>query len=382
MFRDEHPRTHIDWCITAVDWFPRGGRGGRAAAEASADTALLSSRGSNFQNDLRTALARELPGQLELYEQWLTPTRLSAPEQDTAFLDYLRALFANHPLDLVISLGGPAANFLQQYHQSPFATTPELLADVEARRVGPEDPRSQRAVAAVSINLRVLVENVLRVLPHTRHFFVVIGNAPNESYWASQIQDALQPFGSRLDVHFLNDQPFDALLRRVGSLPSHSAILFASLSPTARGIPQDPNVALEKLDTAADAPLFSYTDAYLGRGIVGGPLISSEQYSRAMTDAAVRILRGEAASAIKTPAVTFGVPQYDWRELKRWHISRSVLPPGSLVRFAERSVWAQYRWLIISVAIVVLLQSLLIFDLLYERRRRHEAEGVCSPTPG
>lgn len=332
--------------------------------------------GDQFSKDLRAALDRELPGQLELYDQWLISTRFATPGQDSAFVDYLRALFADHPLDLIIASGAPAANFLQLHRQSLFANTPELMTDVEERRVGPEGPRSQEAIVATSVDLLVLVDNVLRLLPKTAHLFVVIGNSPDDRYWVGQIQESLQPFNNRLSVQFLNDLPFDAMLGRVASLPSHSAILFAPLSPTVSGIPEDENVALARLHAVANAPMFSYTDAYLGKGIVGGPLLSSQQYARDMTDVAVRILRGEPASAIKTPTITFGIPQYDWRELRRWHISTSALPPGSVIRFVERSVWDQYRWLIIAVAIVVLLQSLLIFDLLYERRRRHEAEGV------
>lgn len=331
--------------------------------------------GDLYSEDLRAALDRELPGQLELYEQWLVSARFTTPKEDLAFVDYLRALFADHPLDLIITLGAPAANFLQQYRQSLFPRTPELLADVEERKVAPES-QPQEAVAAASVSFPIVVDNILRLLPNTKHLFVVIGNSPIERYWVDQIQGSLQPFKNRLTLGFLNDLPFDEVLKQVGSLPPHSAIFYVLLSPAVSGIPADENLALARLNAAANAPMFSYADAYLGKGIVGGPLLSGEEYVKEMADVAVRTLRGEPPSAIKTPTLTFGLPQYDWRELKRWHISTSALPPGSVIRFVEKSVWEQYRWLILTVAIVVLLQTLLIFDLLYERRRRHEAEGV------
>ena len=330
--------------------------------------------GDLYSKDLRAALERELPGQLELYEQWLISARCPSPREDSAFVDYLRALFADHPLDLIITLGAPAANFLQQHHQSLFTHTPELLADVEQRRVASQ--QSQEAVVAISFDVAGVVENILRVRPQTKHLFVVIGNSPNEKYWVDQLRAALQPFSDRFTSSFLNDIPFDELLKRAGSLPVDSAIFYVLLSPTVSGIPADEDAALARLHAAANAPIFSYTDAYLGKGIVGGPLVSGEGHVRDMTNAAVRILRGEAASTIKTPVRTFGVPEYDWRELQRWHISESTLPPGSVIRFIEKTVWAQYRWLIWAVTLLVLLQSLLIFDLLREHRRRHEAEAV------
>jgi hypothetical protein len=45
-------------------------------------------------------------------------------------------------------------------------------------------------------------------------------------------------------------------------------------------------MALTSLHAVANAPMFSYLDAYLGRGIVGGPLISVKQAA----GVAVRIL--------------------------------------------------------------------------------------------
>jgi signal transduction histidine kinase len=333
--------------------------------------------GDLYSKDLRAALDRELPGQLELYEQWLVSARFPTPREDSAFVDYLRALFADHPLDLIITLGAPAANFLQTHHQSLFTNTPELLGDVEQRRVAPvSSQQPQEAVVAISLNVAAVIENILRVRPQTKHLFVVIGNSPNEKYWVGQFRDALQPFSDRFTSSFLNDLPFDELLKRAGSLPSASAIFYVLLSPTVSGIPADENAALAQLHAAANAPIFSYTDVYLGKGIVGGPLVSGEGHVKDMADVAVRILRGEAASTIKTPARSLGRPQYDWRELQRWHIDRSALPAGSVIRFVEKTVWEQYRWLIWAVILVVLLQSLLIFDLLHERRRRHAAETV------
>ena len=35
-------------------------------------------------------------------------------------------------------------------------------------------------------------------------------------------------------------------------------------------------------------------------------------------------------------------PIFDWRQLQRWNISESRLPPGSEVRFRNPDVWQQY----------------------------------------
>jgi signal transduction histidine kinase len=65
----------------------------------------------------------------------------------------------------------------------------------------------------------------------------------------------------------------------------------------------------------------------------------------------------------------------DWRQLKRWNISESRLPPGSEVRFREFSLWEQYRWQIIAVLAILLAQATMITWLVLEQRRRRIAEA-------
>jgi hypothetical protein len=92
-------------------------------------------------------------------------------------------------------------------------------------------------------------------------------------------------------------------------------------------------------------------------GIVGGPMLSSEEVGRRMASAAVRILNGETPGGLKIPPVVPGAPQYDWRELQRWKISESQLPAGSMIRFREPTVWKQYRRQIAFISALILYKA-------------------------
>jgi len=68
------------------------------------------------------------------------------------------------------------------------------------------------------------------------------------------------------------------------------------------------------------------------------------------------------------------VPTFDWRQVQRWNIDPSLLPPGSDIRFKVPTAWELYRWYIVSALSLLALQSLLIAGLVFERRRRRQAE--------
>jgi C4-dicarboxylate-specific signal transduction histidine kinase len=88
----------------------------------------------------------------------------------------------------------------------------------------------------------------------------------------------------------------------------------------------------------------------------------------------LRILGGEKPAAIPITEGDFIKPVFDWRQLQRFGISESSLPPGSDIRFRQPSIWEQYRWQMITGAAAIVLQSLMISGLLIERKRRRTIE--------
>ena len=67
-------------------------------------------------------------------------------------------------------------------------------------------------------------------------------------------------------------------------------------------------------------------------------------------------------------------PIFDWRELERWGIPESRLPPGSVVRYRAPSLWQEHKGAVLSAVGVLAVQSLLIVALLHQGRARRRAE--------
>ena len=142
----------------------------------------------------------------------------------------------------------------------------------------------------------------------------------------------------------------------------------------AAGVVHETGNALKKVASRANAPIFTYDDSYFDGAIVGGPMFSMLEGSRIAATVATRILDGEKAGDIKTPPMKYASPKYDWRQMQRWGISESDLPPGSSIYFKPRTAWETYRWQIVTICAAIALQGGLIMLLLFERRRRHLAE--------
>ena len=341
---------------------------------------MLHSFGRDFKpwSDYARAIQSELDRQslwpLDLTEHSLIGARVDDDNLEGPFVAYLRALYAKQGLDLIISIGAPAAAFIQRHRQQLFPATPMLLAVVEQRRIQFSILTPNDAVVAVAIDYFGAIKNILQVLPNTNNVAVVIGNSPIENYWREEIGREVKPLADRIAFTWYDHLSFEDVLKQAAALPPHSAIFWELMIVDAAGITYEEGKALRRLHAVANAPIFSYTDAFFGGEIVGGPQVPVVEHGRRVAEVAVRILGGEKAGEIKTPPVGFGTPKFDWRQMQRWEISETRLPPGSEVHFRTPTAWERYRWQLTFISIAMLVQAGMIAWLVIERHNRRKAE--------
>jgi signal transduction histidine kinase len=329
---------------------------------------------SDYALSIRSELNRQSPWPLDITNHSVITARFEDDHPEAAFVEYLQALYAKQPLDLVVSIGAPAAAFVQRHRQQLFAASPMVFTMVERRRVDYSILTANDAVVPIRIDFLALVKNILQVLPETKNVAVIVGASPIEQFWRGEISKEVMPLADRVAFAFYDDLPFEDVLKLAAAPPPHSAILWESMIVDAAGVVYDGDAAFKRLHAVAKAPIFGYYEANIGEGLVGGPYAGVLDTSRATAAAAVRILSGEKPADLRITPIEFATPKFDWREMQRWGISQSQLPLGSIIDFRDLTAWEQYRWQITTAAIVILFQAGLITVLIYEHRRRRGAE--------
>ena len=329
---------------------------------------------ADYAETLRSEMSRQSKAPIDFQDHSLLTARLNDDTSDAPFIDYLHALYAEKAPDLIVALGGPAANFVQRYRPRLFPQTPMLFTGVEARRVQYDKLTDNDTVAAVAHDFPAAFETILQVLPRTKVIAVVNGASPNEVFWQGVLERELAPLSGRVELRWYNRLSFEDILKDAASLPPHSAIFWHLMSVDAAGVTHEANSALRRLSSAANAPIFSYLDIFFDGSIVGGSMHSVEEGSAVAAGAAIRILNGEKAGDIKVPPTRFTLPRFDWRQMQRFGITERDLPPGGTVYFRPPTLLEQYPGQIALIVGVLLAQAALISVLLHERRRRQLAE--------
>jgi signal transduction histidine kinase len=167
----------------------------------------------------------------------------------------------------------------------------------------------------------------------------------------------------------------DSLLTRLSSLPAHRIILYLSMLTDGSGRRLVPAEALSSIVAAANAPVYVFLDQYVGLGAVGGNVYTFESHGAQVASLGMQVLRGASPASVPIRELGAQVNLFDARQLRRWNLDETRLPPGSIVRYQRFSVWARYRSYIIGTIALLVLEGALIGGLLIARARQRRAEA-------
>ncbi len=325
---------------------------------------------SNVQFDelFQAAMQAAAPRRIEVYSEYLESNRFPGENQSLVLRDYLKRKYADRRIDVVVAASHASVSFLLRYRDTLFADAPIVFHSIAP-------PPSDQLVAGPGATGIVYMQSHRRTLdlalklhPGTKQVFVISGTANSDKQLEKVARRELQGYESRLGITYLTDLSLAELAARVRNLPEKSIILYIwQQFATQHGPVESPEI-LAAVAHSARVPIYGLTGSNVGRGIVGGYVATVEGNVTRLAELTLRLAGGARATDIAVEGAPV-VPMFDWRQLQRWGIREDLLPPVSIVRFREPTMWQQYKWRIVAAIVLFILQGCLIAGLLVERQR-------------
>ena len=287
--------------------------------------------------------------------------------------DLYRHKYANRKIDLVVSVGLASSNFMLRHGEEIFPGVPIVFASATTK--GLEDITLKPDVTGVieDVDIKGTLNAALKLQPDTRLIAVISGSSEVDRFWEAKAREVFDRYEGGVKFAYLTGLTMGDLLKKVVDLPEHTIIFYVLTIEDGDGKSFIPRDVVARISAKADAPVYGLWATFLGYGIVGGDLSSSRVMGEKAARLGLAVLQGEKASNIP---VIKGANAYmfDWRQLKRWGIKEKNLPGGSIVRYKEISFWERYKWRIIGVAALLVLEGVLILVLAIQVTRRRRAE--------
>ena len=324
----------------------------------------------DIDDTIRTVLNDGLAGQLDYYTEYLDVARFPEPDYQPAVRDFFRRKYASQTFDVVVATTDVMIEFVNTYRDELFPGA-AVVSCAGSPRPGPK-----ATGVVLPLDLKSTIDVAIQLHPDLRQVFVVSGASDTDRFYQDLARAQFRAFDGRLGFTYSSGLAMPDLLRRVSELPRHTIVYFLSFFEDGHSSKFDELKALDQVAAVANVPTYVWIDSSVGHGSVGGSVLNVERAAGALANVALRVLKGESPESIPVREIDANIAQFDWRQLRRWGISETRLPAGSLVRFREPSLWDQYKFYIIGATSVVVLQTALIAGLLIHRARRRRVENA------
>jgi signal transduction histidine kinase len=348
------------------------------AQEADAPKQVLVLNSTRLDDQFSLVWGRELPRLLadglgervDFYIEYFDFARFPQSELEDTHLELLRRKYEGKRLDLLILIGDVAIDFMTRHRNVLFGGAPAVFYSHST-------PRSRLPNATGLVNPLAFGPSIglaLSLQPDLERVYVVSGAGASDRTYERRAREEFRAFEGRLEFIYLSGLATQDLEARLGTLPPRSAVFYVVVRQDGAGEYFQVMASLSRVASAASAPTYSWADAAVDSGIVGGSRRDHLAQTKAIASLGLRVLRGERAGDIPVSSPNTDAVQVDWRQLRRWGLDESRVPAGTHVLFREPSVWEQYKRYIIVAVVLMLAQTALIAGLLVQRTKRRRAE--------
>lgn len=297
-----------------------------------------------------------------------------------AYFESLRGLFrakyGGARFSLILVSDDNAFDFVKRSRDELFPGVPVVFCGLND--FGDERLRGLKGFTGVAevFSARETVELMLRLHPETREIFIINDYLESGRKSAHDIEGELAPFRGRVRFTHNADLPMEGLRERSAGLGKDTAALLGVYYADRDGRAFTFERVGSLLAEASHVPVYALVQFNIGRGVVGGKVISGYYQGHTMAILGQRILAGESPDSI--PVVRQGANHFifDHVQLRRFGLSEASLPPESLVinrpasiyETHKKEIWALVGFICALLAIVAGLVSNLAL------RRRAEGE--------
>ncbi len=323
---------------------------------------------------LRDGLAVETSPSLTYLSEYLDFGRFGGPEYDKLVSDFLRNKYSGQSIDVIIAVGPLALPFLYRHRDDLFPGIPVVFLGVTLDSVQAQTLPPNFVGVPVSVAPVQTIRLALSLQPDAREIVVVTGTSEYDRASEAAWRRDLPQLQTSIPIRYLTGLALDDVLRQLSHLPANTIVYCSSFFRDGAGRTYIPSRALRQMADVSTAPIYGSYSTYVGIGLVGGYVFEIEDVGRQAAGLVRRILDGEKVTQKDLPATVPSHYLVDWRQLQRWHLAEGRLPAGTVVLYREVGPWQLYKQYIMAAIALILVETLLILGLLWQRAKRREVE--------
>ena len=330
-----------------------------------------------FLRGIQKGLEASYSGSVDIATENVGPVPPEPENYPAKLAEWIAFKYGRLKLDAIVAVTFPPSLLAKDLRDRywPGANLLLVLIDEEQWANPGSIPRSARVLLA--LDNKETVRSALVMLPDTRRVVLLGGASQRDKRTNAEIVKSIRQFKPDLEIVEDTGLSLEETKARIRSLPDRTIIVIGSFLFEPNGQRLDVPQLVDEFYPIANAPLFADSDMAMGKGVVGGNILSVQGAAEVVGEQLGQLLNGADPDSLPAREVKNSYI-LDWRQLKRWGISERTLPPGTKILYREPTAWEQYGRYIVGLLSVLIVLLILVAFLLLERQRRKKEEDLNS----
>lgn len=336
----------------------------------------------SVQQGIMHALEQSL-SPIEVKVEYLDAKRHTGRDLFALFEQLFARKYSRCQPDLIISCDDDALAFLFEHRDSLFPGVPVVFCGLDVDDYDPALLHRRRGYTGVveRLDLESTIDLILALHPNTQRILFVHDQTTGGRAHRSAVETLEPRYASRVDFAFpdketgLNEEE---LLETLAQLGPDTIVYLLGFFRDRFDKPLPTEYIIPRISAASPVPVYAHAEPYFGQGIVGGKLLSGKVHGQSTGAKALRILQGQAVAQTPVSVESSNRYMFDYRQLERFGIGASALPPGTLIMFEPASFYERHRVAILAGGAAAMGLALVTILLLITVIRRARTERLLA----
>lgn len=323
-----------------------------------------------IQEGLSRTLSQQFP-QAEIYVEYMNTKRQSLEIAANSLRDLYTTRYRDVNFDVIVASDNNALDFFLQYREELFPGVPVVFCGINNFSNYFFAAADNVTGVREDLDIGATIDLAVQLHPETKKVALVTDATETGLINLNLARTAAKSFP---DLEFIELHGLTAaqLQDRLATLDDNTVVLALSFFRDPQGATFSASESMELILAASRRPVYTVWDFYLAPGAVGGKLLSGRLQGEHAASLAGRILHGEDAGSLpvmESPTVY----QFDYQGLTTFGLSKSQLPPDSLISGRPNTFYTRYgHYLWLGMALFWVqagIIALLVWNIIRRRRK-------------
>jgi diguanylate cyclase (GGDEF)-like protein/PAS domain S-box-containing protein len=301
-------------------------------------------------------------GDVKFFVEYMDWKEHPTDETLILFEEMLTYKYENLSVDLIIASDDAAFEFILKHREKLFGDVPVIFNGISESSFDElvTDEKNLTGVLEI-VDIKTTLEMAQIINPDLDTFYIIYDETESGRAMGEAAAVEVHKTLTDIEVIKLSNLSIEEIVSFVASLDNKDSILMTAYYTDVHGKNINFEDMIEKVSASTSAAVFSLYDFALGKGAIGGNLLSAKLIGERSGELAIAILSGADADSLEFVRDGIHINAIDYATAVEYGIDFDLLSSDVIILNRPISVFETYRgWILSAISIMIVMGVFLV----------------------